>query len=263
MSENLPLPAAVNAARVRTIHGDLWLHADDQVMLPYLRSSGVWEPSEERLLSSLFRPTTRFLDVGANVGYFSVVASKLAPRGSIDAVEPLPANLALLRMNLFMHAAAARIWPLALGSGRDVLPLRFEARNYGDARLGSASAQSGLSPAASILAPVVAADDLFANQQFDLVKIDVQGYELEVLRGMRRILRTAIVVAEFFPNAIEDRGLDPAAVLAGYRELGLEWSAAVESRLERLDDRQLIGLCRNAGPNGYVNLVLRSNERNS
>ena len=51
----------------------------DQVMRPFMQKAGSWEPEEGPLLHSILRPGERFLDIGANVGYFSVLLAKAVP----------------------------------------------------------------------------------------------------------------------------------------------------------------------------------------
>jgi hypothetical protein len=146
------------------------------------------------------------------------------------------------------------VWPVALGEQRSVVSLRLDAANWGDTRVRTDE------PAAADLAALISADELFGERSFDVIKVDVQGFESDVLRGMRRLVRSArslCLVVEFFPGAIEDRGLRPLEVLAGYKELGLDRVVSVRGKLERLSDQETLSLCRDAGVNGFVNLLLR------
>jgi FkbM family methyltransferase len=216
--------------------------------------TGTWEPGEGRLLRSLLQPKSRFLDVGANVGYFTAMAAKHCPRGSIDSVEPDPRNAACLELNVWALAPHATIHRAALGPRRDVVALTFDHSNSGNTRIAERVAPSGAH------VPMITADELFPHQVFDVVKIDVQGYEDQVLLGMRKLLRRSpdvCVVAEFYPSAIRERGEHPVEVLRTYRALGLDRVVCVEDRLERLEDEQVLALCAAAGREGFVNLLLR------
>src|ERR1700734_3130183 len=53
--------------------GKLWISRRDQVMRPYMARAGTWEPEEGHVLLALTKPGCRFLDIGANIGYFSVL----------------------------------------------------------------------------------------------------------------------------------------------------------------------------------------------
>jgi FkbM family methyltransferase len=253
----IPPPAVVNAVRVQTDVGELWLPADDRVILPYMKSAGTWEPSEAALLRSLLGPRSRFLDVGANVGYFSALVARCSPEGSIDAVEPEPRNVSLLRFNLWALAPHARIWPLGLGVRRGVVGLRVEAGNAGNTAVDDDAA------GATRLAALVRGDELFAGQRFDVIKVDVQGYELDVLQGLEdtiRYSRNLSVVVEFFPESIKERGMSPLEALRLYRSMGFDRVVDVAGKLLRLEDEEILGLCHRSGKDGFVNLLLRKNE---
>jgi FkbM family methyltransferase len=250
----IPEPVAFEAVRVSTDVGELWLPANDLVMLPYMQHAGVWEPGEGKVLRSMLGPGARFLDVGANVGYFSLLAAQSSPGGTIDAVEPEPRNLALLRLNLWRHGIGAQVWPLGLGSVHGIGSLSVETNNPGNTTLDANVVK------AAQLAAVARGDELFAGRGFDVVKIDVQGAETDVLEGMREVLAGSPgvrLVVEFFPEAISQRGQEPGDVLQFYRSLGFDRVVELEGRLLRLDDGEVLALCAGAGHGGAVNLVLR------
>lgn len=252
----IPPPAVVNAVRVQTDVGELWLPAEDRVILPYMRSAGAWEPSEAALLRSLLGPRSRFLDVGANVGYFSALAARCSPEGTIDAVEPEPRSVSLLRLNLWVLAPKARIWPVGLGARRGVVGLKVETGNPGNTSVdGGADANR--------LVALARGDELFAGQRFDVIKVDVQGYEMDVLQGLEDTLqysRNLAVLVEFFPECLKERGIAPTEALRFYRSLGFDRVVDVAGKLLRLDDEEILGLCHRSGKDGFVNLLLRKSE---
>ena len=67
--------------------------ANDDVMRPAVQRTGLWEPGETAVLRQLVKPSCRILDVGAHIGYFSVVAHRAVPGVVIDAVEPAGLDL--------------------------------------------------------------------------------------------------------------------------------------------------------------------------
>jgi FkbM family methyltransferase len=244
----------MDATRVDTDAGPLWFPSADAVILPFLARTGRWEPDEGDLLLSLARPGCRFLDVGANVGYFSALVAKAAPGAQITAVEPEPTSLAFLRLNLWALAPSARIFGLALSAGDRIVALERAVANPGDTRV-----RAGVDRA-TLLAPAAPGDELFVDDVFDLVKIDVQGGELDVISGMLSTLRRSAgvtLVVEFFPSAIRSTRRSPETVLARYRELGFDVLTQVAGRLRRCDDAEILQTCASGGEEGYVNLVLR------
>src|SRR4051794_34975198 len=89
------------SVEVDTQVGSLLLHPADEVITANLVKWGVWEAAETRFLSALLSEGDTFVDVGANVGYFSVLAARrIGAGGTVVAVEPEPRNLELLRANL-------------------------------------------------------------------------------------------------------------------------------------------------------------------
>jgi FkbM family methyltransferase len=236
--------------------GELWFDRADEVIRPYVERAGTWEPEEGRLLLDLTTPGCRFLDVGANIGYFSALLSKHRPGTTIDAVEPEPGNSTLLGMNMWHNNVDATIWPLALSSGERSLPLRLSVHNAGDTRTNAARPKQWY----DVVAPAARGDDLFGGRGFDLVKLDVQGFELDVLQGMPLTLERSpgiTVVAEFWPAALRERHLEPVDVLRAYREMGFEMVTQVDDDLRRLEDPEIIAICDDSGEWGQVNLVLR------
>lgn len=240
---------------VATDVGELWISTRDQVMRHYLRSRGAWEEEEAKLLRSLIHPGCRFLDVGANIGYFSLLAAQCGA-GSVDSVEPHPDLLPVLRFNLWTNRVGASVWPVALDTARRGLPLSSAVNNMGDTRV--EHAREGA--AYPLIVPALPGDELFSGRAFDVIKVDVQGWEVDVLTGLQAVLRASpqvSIVAEFWPTAIRGRGLEPLDVLGSYRSLGLDVAIQRGGQLDRLSLEEIIRLCDGAGVQGYVNLLLR------
>lgn len=248
--------------RLATDVGTVWMSAGDRVIRPFIHKNGVWEREEGNLLRSLMRPGCRFLDIGANVGYFSLFAARHAPGGTIDSVEPLPSNVDVLRFNLWTNDVAARVWPLALTAGDREVSMSVAPTNFGDARTSGISAEAD--DLFDLVVPAAPGDELFAGRSFDLVKIDVQGFEVEVLTGLAATVHRSPglqVVSEFWPGGLRERGLDPGDVLRQYRELGFVIRVHVQDRVEARRDAEIVRLCDGAGPNGQVNLLLAYERR--
>jgi FkbM family methyltransferase len=226
--------------------------ATDEVMRPFIQARGTWEADEGRLLRGLFRPGLRFLDVGANVGYFSLLVAKHCPGAVIHAFEPHPFTSHVLGLNVWESRADITVHALALSGGERTVVLSSSPTNLGDTRVTSAETATMLAPAAPL-------DEVLPDAVFDVVKIDVQGFEAEVIAGMAGAIersRSMVIVAEFWPTALRERGMDPVQILNAYRDLGLSHRVQVASRLLDLPAAETVRTCDNAGANGQVNLVL-------
>jgi FkbM family methyltransferase len=238
--------------------GKVWISRRDQVMRPYMARAGNWEPEEGRVLMSLTKTGCRFLDIGANIGYFSVLVNTAAQGVQVDAVEPDPTNVQVLRFNLWFNGVNGTVWPLALDDTSRALHLSDNEHNLGDLRTGRVEGGGGQTEAKWIV-PAASGDDLFAGRSFDLVKIDTQGWEFEILLGIDLTLRRSPgvrIVAEFCPQILKDRDREPLEVLARYRELGYSIRAIVHGAPADLIDTEITEVCASGGAEGQVNLLL-------
>lgn len=242
---------------IATNAGPVWMPRSDDVMRPYLERHGSWEPEEAELLATFFKPGLRFLDVGANVGYFSLLVATKCAGATIHAFEPHPLTSQILALNAWNSGADITSHAMALSDGERILALTTAEHNLGDTRTSTGSTGSMLSPAAAL-------DQILPDARFDLVKIDVQGFESEVVAGMSRMIaRTpqVVIVAEFWPSALRERGLEPVDVLRGYADSGLHVRVQVERELAEKSPREIVSICDTAGPSGQVNLVLTTRAR--
>lgn len=209
-----------NVVEVETAIGTLWLDESDQLITPLIQEYGNWELDVCALLERTLQPGMTFVDVGANIGYFSVLASKLVgSEGRVFAVEPDPRTLSLLRANLRRHGCAnTTVLPIAAHSKTGHVP--FVVNPEG-------AAGSGIDPEAkdAVMVPSARLDDVIEGS-VDVIKIDVERAEHLVVRGAEQTLKRSpapMVVAEFWPTLERLTGGDaPVDVLAYYEGLGFE-----------------------------------------
>lgn len=234
--------------------GPLWLRADDGVIRPFIERNGTWEREEGELLRKLVVPGSVFVDVGANVGYFSRLIATTCEPSAIIAFEPHPELVDVLALNVWGLTPTVRIVPAALGDENGTVVLESTEHNYGDTRVSS----GGERPAA-MLAAVARMDDVLRGR-VDVVKIDVQGYEMEVLRGMQRIVnenRQITLIVEFWPQALSERGVRPVTVLQQYAAMGFEVLHLRDGAPHSATFDEILAFCQSAGPDGQANVVLR------
>jgi FkbM family methyltransferase len=148
---------------------------------------GTTEPPVQEALQRLVKPGDVVYDIGANVGFFTVLLGRLVePGGTVAAFEPLPATAESLRKNAALNGFAhVTVFANAVGrcAGNVKLALREESTW---AKLADADTTGP-----TLEVPMVAIDDLVEAETIrppSLVKIDVEGAELEVIEGMRRTL---------------------------------------------------------------------------
>ncbi len=180
-----PLRAIPPGARVRVLQGPLrgarWIvgSATHGCWL------GTYESEKQRALSSLLKAGQTLFDVGANAGFYTLLGSKLVgPGGKVFAFEPLPANLGHLREHLRInHVTNTEV--IAAAVGRSKGRLQFAE---------AASPSMGrLDPGGGLEVDVVSLDELVAAGAVrppDLIKMDIEGGEVEALKGARVVLAT-------------------------------------------------------------------------
>jgi FkbM family methyltransferase len=189
-----------------------------------------------RLIDGAIFPGATVVDVGANIGYNTVYASqRVGASGRVVAVEPAADNLAVLRDNILSNRIAnIVVQPVAAGRAHEVRDFFLR---------GEVSAVNSLFPEsvyASVtgIEPVRVAplDDLVEGDA-DLVKIDVEGAELDVLGGMRRLLaRSAIrLIVEWHPRLQVAAGYAPEALPRFLLEHGFSLHAASHTRVAPLE----------------------------
>ncbi len=177
-----------------------YVYADDQILLPKLIGNRIWEPSVTRHLMSSINPDADFIDVGANIGYFSCLAASRLDRkkASVFAFEPNPRAMDLLVRNTAINWSLAKIhvshFALAETEGEVTL---FTPRRL----IGNASIYDMRNPGESygegdtvseVKIPTRTLDSQIAEKdRVGTIKIDVEGAELGVLRGAEEILRAS------------------------------------------------------------------------
>ena len=145
-------------------------------------------------------PPAVIYDIGANVGTWTCLAKSLFPAARIEAFEPLPQHFPKFKEWTAPWPADVRLHACALGPVEGTATMHV--MDFSDASsLLPVSAEGArefkIHPAAEITVPVIPLDLLVAREKLlppDLLKLDVQGYELEVLRGAEACLRTARAV---------------------------------------------------------------------
>jgi FkbM family methyltransferase len=154
-------------------------------------------------LEGLGRPP-RILDLGANVGYFTVFASRRFPDSRIVAFEPDHANAELMRRTLEANALQAELVEAAAATADGEVP--FVQGGFTLSRIDEAGS------------PVVAVDVLLQLPAFDIAKIDIEGGEWAVLSDHRFAeLAPPALALEFHPH-LAPEGADAESILgsAGY-----------------------------------------------
>jgi FkbM family methyltransferase len=179
-----------DAASIRICGETFAIRGDDD----YLRNMGEeFEPDTVTLFARLCAEDSRVLDIGANIGMTALALSRICPHGQIVAIEPVPRTFRYLRQNVSKSGARnVQIFNCALGSSEGSALMQGHSSNFAC----SFVADNYKIPAKdhfSQRVPVKRLDDMFPDlplDRVDFMKVDVEGFELEVFAGARDILNT-------------------------------------------------------------------------
>jgi FkbM family methyltransferase len=189
-----------------------------------LLREGGWEPFETQVVAKAVNRGDVVLDLGANIGYYTLLFSRLVGEGGkVFAFEPDPDNWALLEKNVAANRCRNVTLVRKAVSDRTGKTRLYLARdNKGDHRIYNSGDGRH-----SIEIEAIRLDEYFQGYQgaINLVKMDIQGSEIGALRGMGQLLekhRDLMILSEFWPVGLRRFGTDPRLFLTALREWGFQ-----------------------------------------
>lgn len=243
------LPGKATTLRIPGIEPiPMFLHPDDPTITRAILDTGLWEPNETHWFVKSVRPGDVVIDAGANIGYYSVLASRLVgPTGRVYAFEPDPTAFGILQRNLRLNGADNVVAEQkALSNANTTLELFIAEGNKGDDRIYQPEGEHRT----SIRVPAVRLDDYLRGtaDHVDVVKIDTQGAEGVILEGMGDIPRAnpqMVMIVEFWPSGLAGLGSDAKALLErlradDFRFYDLGAYGGAPTRLTELDEATLL-----------------------
>ena len=258
----LPLLKRFHPA-VQTRVGPWTLRVDlrDDIIGYLLYTTGEYEAHVQRLFAAMELRDATVIDVGANLGLHTLALRDcVGPRGRVIAFEPEPHNFALLTENLRLNGPSPNVTThrQAVGAAPGTCRLTLHPTNFGDHRVTNSAPEKNNSTtnhnsayaddctgnhtaannsAHTVEVPIIRLDDTLAAipaGAIQLIKIDVQGFEMSVLAGMTQTLARhpdALLLIEVFPEALRAAGSSGAALVTRLAELGLTGWEFHEHRL--------------------------------
>jgi FkbM family methyltransferase len=211
-----------------------------------------YEPHVTREVRRRLRPGAVFVDVGANIGYFTLLAATLVGRdGRVIAFEPNPDNVALLTQSIGANAFAnIDLHPFAAAEQSQSCVLEVGGTNSTGSLVDGSSLPS---TGRRLAVEAVAIDDVLRDlPRADLVKIDIDGAEPRAFQGMLGLIRAhrPALIVEFCPLLIETLSrVPPASFLDQLRGAGYELSVLgpTEPRTAAQSNEEILALHARSG----------------
>jgi FkbM family methyltransferase len=195
----------------------------------------IHEPLATLMLQQYLKPGMTVVDVGSNIGYYALLESRLVePGGKVIAIEPVPQNVEQLQRNIRINGRTnVEIHQLAIADRNGTSPMYLSARSNWHSLLPTASSQT-CEVAVSTL------DDFLSDASLnsvDLIRMDVEGYEIKIIKGMRQVLNLydPHLLIEIHPDLVgpnamleylgtlEDLGYAPQFIFEQERDYAVRW----------------------------------------
>ena len=146
--------------------------------------TGLHEFTDMGFLLHFLKPGDTFFDIGANVGSYTLLAAGISKAKTVT-VEPIQATFSILSNNITLNNLADKVTLLNAGAGAQkgeiVFSINEDTTNH-------VIAADETTASGTITVPVITVDSLLTNGSPQLIKMDVEGYETEVLKGMKETL---------------------------------------------------------------------------
>lgn len=215
----------------------LLLNKNDPVLGPAL-ALGIYEKSEQTMFSNFCKEGMIVMDVGANVGLYTLLAAqKVGKSGRVFSIEPDPESHSYLARTIDLnHLTQVRTLQVAAGHRNQEIDLFLCSGNKADSRVFDAT---GKRPTVKVEMKTL---DAIASEvgikKIDLIKMDVQGAEGLALQGMTRLLEQSpnlIMFLEFWPWGLSQVGTNPGWFLKELVKFGFTIQKLDENKHQLID----------------------------
>jgi FkbM family methyltransferase len=236
----------------------MFVDTEDLLIAPYLLLDGIWEPEITALVQRLLKPGMTFVDVGANIGYYTLLATKqVGHTGKVYAFEPEPLNFELLRKNVIVNwfSGVVRTEKKAVSDAGGQIDFYVRQNYRGNSSIGPVTREhleNLYDSMERIQVETISLDEYFPEPpSIDVLKIDVEGAELDALQGMRHLIQSnpeIVIICEWSLGQMWTAKRDPRAVLEEFRRHAFAVKR-VESNYAMVSPEELLTI-------EYCNLLL-------
>lgn len=188
----------------------LFINKRDSVVSESLLTTGTWEPTISIIFCMCARKSSTIVDIGGNLGYFTILASTVISKTSrVYVFEPETINFSLLAKSVTEnHLQNVTCEKLAIGNSEGEISLYIAEDNFGDHRAFSSGENRKVETV-----NMTTLDSYFASYKnpIDLLKIDIQGFEIQAFQGAKKLLKQGkirVIMSELWPIGLQMAGSD-------------------------------------------------------
>jgi len=214
---------------IYTIFGTkMYLNKNDRDHSRVLGYLNYWEFEESKFLKSYVKEDMQIVDIGANIGYFTLLFSKwVGQNGKIFSFEPEPENFTILQKNIIANQCRNVLsYQQAISDSSNSEFLYLSQTNPGDHRITSFYAYEHDEHRSKIKIDTTSLDSFFqSNSKINLIKMDIEGAEGLALKGMTNLInenKKLSLYTEFWPYALEKSGTNPKEFIEQLTQFGFK-----------------------------------------
>lgn len=238
----------------------------DRGITRFLYLFKIYEPAETAFIKKYVKKNMCVVDIGANIGYYSVLMSKLVgPRGSVLSFEASPRNYELLKKNIRDNKCEnTSTFNLAISNEYGAIDF-IETRSYfGQSHIAKSEECNKISrDKKSIEIETLRLDDFFHKNPYpspSLIKMDIEGAEGLAFQGMQELINNCediAIIFELTPKSLKEYGTDPSVMLLQLREMGFRfYSCSITGELNELEYSNLLS---DIPKNKHINIIANRN----
>lgn len=173
-----------------------------------LIEKGTYEEKITEILLNQLKDDGIFVDIGANIGYYSVIAAKKATKGRVIAIEPVKSVYKALQKNIKSNNLNnVQTIRKGMGNKQEKATIVVDNNNLGCSSVVGRSFDSKNLENETIVIDTV--DNILEEIEPTVIKIDVEGYELETIQGMKNIINESkpTIIFELSPCLYEENNV--------------------------------------------------------
>jgi FkbM family methyltransferase len=231
----------------------LCIYLDDWAVGARIALRRSYEPHVTGAIEHALKPGGVFLDIGANIGYYTLLAAaRVGSGGKVIAFEPNPRNCELLGKsvelnrfaNVTLHSYAVSDQAGSFGFSADDSNGRLTA---------------GEQEIAQFQVETVVLDQFLAQEKrIDVIKMDIEGFEGKALQGMKQLIRrhTPVIISEFNAGSMERlSGIKPAEYLDQLRDLDYTIAIIADELIAAFDNAVIFEYVRQASHTDHIDIL--------
>ncbi|MBI3334498.1 FkbM family methyltransferase [Candidatus Pacearchaeota archaeon] len=190
--------AGKKEVELKVLGNRMLLPTADEGLTRDLIIEGIREKNSVRAFFKEYKPNMNTIDLGANLGYYLLMEAKIAQKGAgkIYAVEPNPLTFNYLKKNVKLNGYKnIKLMNLGISDKKGTLPF-YMAKSWNCSRFEKGEDDSDILSIKKVQVDTL--DNLFRGKKIDFIRMDVEGYEFNILKGATQLIKKNPGLAIFF-----------------------------------------------------------------